>query len=203
MERKRNLGLASGSLWLTVISAVFAGGSLLAVRTPVAAVLLAAMCAAAASMVVFGILTIHAVWQLPDAQPSSPAGARRMARRFGTIVAVEALALTLVTVACVLNRRWGLIAPLDLIIVGLHFLPLARLFNVPRYNVTGAFFCGISIATMLLIPQPLRIGHALSWLVIPSVGCALVAWITAAAGLEEVKQCVGAIHAQSVFAAPQ
>jgi len=153
----------------------------------------------AAGLIVFGIVTIRAVLQLPDERPSRKSEGRRIARQFGVIVAVEGLALTLVTVVCVVYRRWGLIAPLDLMIVGLHFLPLVRLFNVARYYLTAALFCGIPIATMLLIPESGRIGQALSWLVLPSVGCALVAWVTGVAGLREVRRLIGAFSTHLVF----
>ena len=90
------------------------------------------------------------------------------------------------TLGCVFTHRWALIAPLDLMIVGLHFLPLARLFHVPRYSILGVLFCGISIVTMLVIPDGARIGQTFSWFVIPSVGRALIASVTAGAGLREV-----------------
>ena len=98
--------------------------------------------------------------------------------------------MTAVTLGCVLTQRWALIAPFDLTIVGLPFLPLARLFEVPRYNITGGMFRGIAIITMAAIPIDGHIGGALSWLVVPSVGCAAVAWITATAGLREVGRFV-------------
>jgi hypothetical protein len=157
------------------------------VRSPEANTLLVAISVIAAVLIVMGIAMLRAVFQVRD-DPTQrrPSEGSRLGRQFGAIAAVESLALTGVTVACVLTRRWALIAPLDLIIVGLHFLPLARLFEVPRYNITGALFCGIPIVTMLLIPASGRLGEAFIWLVIPSVGCAAVASITAWAGLREV-----------------
>ena len=201
--RRRNLGLAGGSLWLIVSGAGFAGASLLVVQTALATTLLTTMGVLAAGLIVFGIATIHAAFQLPDEVASRKSEGRRIARQFGVIVGIEGLTLTLVTVVCVVQRRWGLIAPLDLMIVGLHFLPLARLFTVARYYLTAALFCAIPIATMLLIPESGRIGHALSWLVLPSVGCAFVAWVTGVAGLLEVRQLVGAFHTPLAFVVPR
>ena len=186
MGRKRNLGLAAGCLWLVVVSTVFADISLLVVRSRVANVLFAALSLVAAVLIVMSIAMLRAVFQVRDTTQPRPSEGRRLGRNFGAIVGVEGLVLTAVTLACVYSRRWALIAPLDLMIVGLHFLPLAKLFDVPRYNITGALFCGIPVVTMLLIPADQFIGNALSWLVIPSVGCAVVASITAWAGLREV-----------------
>ncbi len=190
MRRRRNLGLAGGSLWLIVISALFAAGSLLVVRSPAATALSVTIAAVALVLVFISIVMLRAVFRVRDEIQPRPSEGRRIWRRFGALVAAEGVALTAATLTCVVTRRWALIAPLDLTIVGLHFLPLARLFDVPRYNITGAMFCGISIVTTLAIPIDGHIGSALSWLVVPSVGCAAVAWITAGAGLREVGRFV-------------
>jgi len=157
------------------------------VRSSAATALLVAISVVSAVLIVICLAMLRAVFQLRnDPAPARPSEGRRIGRQFGAIVAVEGLAVTGVTLACVLTHRWALIVPLDLIIVGLHFLPLARLFAVPRYNVTGALFCAIPILTMLLIPASARLGDAFSWIVVPSVACAAVASITASAGLREV-----------------
>ncbi len=192
MGRKRNLGLAAGCLWLVVVSTSFAAVSLLVVRSPAATALLAAIFLLAVVLVVMSIATLREVFHVQDTTEPRPSEGRRLGRRFGAIVGVEGLVLTVVTLACVFTHRWALIAPLDLMIVGLHFLPLAKLFNVPRYNITGALFCGIPILTMLLLPADRLVGDALSWFVIPSVGCATVAFITAWAGLREVGRFIHA-----------
>jgi len=197
MGRRRNLGLAGGSLWLVASSTAFAAVSLLVVRSPVATALLVTISVVAVALIVMSIAMLRAVFQVRDATQPRPLEGRRLWRRFGAIVAAEGLALTGVTLACVITHRWALIAPLDLMIVGLHFLPLARLFDVPRYNMTGALFCGIPIVTMLLIPADGRVGNALAWLVITSVGCASVALITAWAGLREVGRFIRASRANA------
>jgi len=154
---------------------------------------------ALAALVLFGIgiAALRAVLGVKDLTPPRPGEAGRLGRRFRAIAGAEGLVITGVTLACVFTHRWALIAPLDLVIVGIHLLPLARLFNVPRYNITGVLFCVIPILTMVSIPSDALIGHALSWLVVPSVGCALVAFITAWAGLREVGQFVRAFPAEA------
>ncbi len=136
-------------------------------------------------MMVLGALLLRTVTHLPGDTPDQEQG-RSLRRQFGIIVTLEGLALTGVTLVCVFLHRWALIAPLDLIIVGLHFLPLARLFKVPRYYALGSLFVGIPVLTMVLIPAGEHLGQAFSWLVIPSVGCAFVALAIAGFGLREV-----------------
>jgi hypothetical protein len=106
------------------------------------------------------------------------------------IVAAEGVAIFVVSETCAETHHWRFIVPLAIIIVGLHFLPLARLFAVPRYNVTGALFCAIPIVTMLSVPASAHVGHALSWFTIPAVGCGLVSLATAWVGLNEIRRFV-------------
>jgi hypothetical protein len=194
-ERRRNLGLAGGSLWLIMVGVAYAAWSLLTVRSAPATWLLAALCIFATGMYRFGIVTIRGARQLPFHDFAQPSEARRIWLQFALIVAVEAAAIIAVVNACVKTHHGRFIVPLILVIVGLHFLPLARLFKVPRYYVTGGLFCAISIVTMVSVPASARIGHALSWIVIPTVGCALVSLGTAWAGLNEVRRFVAASRA--------
>jgi len=169
MGRKRNLGLAVGCLWLVVVSTSFAAVSLLVVRSAAATVLLVAIFLLAVVLVVMSIATLRAVFHVQDTTEPRPSEGRRLGRRFGAIAGVEGLVLTIVTLACVFTRRWALIAPLDLMIVGLHFLPLAKLFNVPRYNITG--LCSVesrSRQCCCFLPNGL--------LVTPSAGSLSRAW---------------------------
>ena len=131
MGRRRYIGLAVGSLWLVVSSAGFASVALLVVRSPAATALSVAIVVSAAVLIGIAIGVLRAVLQVQDAVQPRLSEGRRMWRRFTAVVAAEGLALTGVTLACAVTQRWALIAPLDLIVVGLHFLPLARAFRCP------------------------------------------------------------------------
>ena len=195
-ELRRNLGLAGGCLWLIIVGTVYAAWALLTVRSALATSLLAAMSLFAVGLFLFGIAMIRGVRQLPFLPTGRPSEARRIGRQFAMIVAAEGVAIAVCVRACVKTHHWRFIVPLILIIVGLHFLPLAKLFKVPRYYVTGALFCVIPVATMLSIPESAQIGHALSWIAIPAVGCGLVSLATAWAGLNEVRRFVSASRIQ-------
>jgi len=195
-ERRRNLGLAGGCLWLIFVGTVYAAWSLLTVRSALATSLLAGISIFAVALILFGVAMIRGVLQLPFLSAANGAGGQKIMRQFGIIFAAECLAIAAMSIACTDSHHWIFIVPLALVIVGLHFLPLAKLFEVPRYYVTGILFCAIPVATMLLNPSSAHVGHALSWIVIPSVGCALVALATAWAGLNEVRRFVGASRAR-------
>jgi uncharacterized membrane protein YvlD (DUF360 family) len=185
-------------MWLIVVGTVYAAWSLLEVRSSVATSLLAAISIVGAGLMLFGIAMTRAVARLPflPANSDSYAQGRRLMRRFGMIFAAEAVAIAVVSVVCMHTHHWRFIVPLVLIIVGLHFLPLAKLFAVPRYYVTGGLFCVISIATMLAVPAHAHIGQSLSWITIPSVGCGVVSLVAAWAGLDEVQRFLESFREQ-------
>jgi hypothetical protein len=138
---------------------------------------------------VFIVETMRSVLRTPPhAVPIEPEGTRIMMRRFGWVVTAEVAAFFVVARVCLAKHHWAWIVPLDLMVVGLHFLPLASLFRVPRYYAVGALFCVIPALTMVLIPATAHVGHALSWVVLPSLGCAMVALATAGLGLAEVRR---------------
>jgi hypothetical protein len=196
-ERRRNLGATGGCMWLIVVGTVYTAWSLLEVGSSVATSLLAGISIVAAVSMFFGIAMTRRVARLSflPATSDSYAQGRRLMRRFGMIFAAEVVAIAVVSVVCMRTHHWRFIVPLAIVIVGLHFLPLAKLFRVPRYYVTGALFCAIPIVTMLSIPASAHIGQSISWITIPSVGCGLVSLATAWVGLNEVRRFVAASRA--------
>ncbi len=114
-----------------------------------------------------------------------------MMRRFIRVVIVEVIAIMAGNAACAVTQRLEFIVPLDLLIAGIHFLPLAWIFRVPRYYALGGLFCVVSGLTPLLIPAGTHVGYTGAWYVVPSFGCAVVASVTAAFDLREAWRSVG------------
>ncbi|MFE6610293.1 hypothetical protein [Amycolatopsis sp. NPDC057786] len=66
-----------------------------------------------------------------------------------------------------------------LFVVGLHFLPFAKLFRSRRFLVLSALLCGVAaLAAVLAIA-----GWAAAWQLVPGFGGAAVLWATVVAGL--------------------
>jgi len=193
-SRKRNIGLAAGALWLIAISFVFVAWSLLAIGTLTSIYVLVVTFVLLCILVVTGVLVIRATLDLPKniAQPTPEE--KLIGRRFALVVSVEVIAFAVVNLFIGLTRKFELIPSLNLIIVGIHFIPLAKIFRVPRYYITGLFFCVIPIITLLAIPKQLIIGQTIAWYVVPSLGCGFVASLTAVAGLHEAWQSISKIR---------
>lgn len=182
ISRRYVRGLAAGSVWLIAISAVFGAWSLVAIGTRVALGLAVAGVIVAVALALVGASVIRAAARMPDI-PLGPG--QSVGRRFAVVVGVEVLAFGIVNSWAGASGNVILIPSLDLIIVGLHFVPLAVLFRVPRYHVMALLFCAIPVATLLWFPRESQMGAAFSWYVVPSLGCGAVAMVTAAAGLRE------------------
>jgi hypothetical protein len=190
-NKKYLVGLAAGSLWLILVESAFAVWALVTVRTSVATSLAGATGALAFGLIFFGVVTIRAALSLPAVDDAAPSDVRRIRHQFWMAVGAECVGCAVVSVVSVATHHWLFIVPLNLIIVGLHFLPLARLFAVPRYYVLGAMFCLIPTATMLFIPKSGHIGSAWSWVFLSSTSCGLMALLTGWKGLDEVRRARG------------
>jgi len=66
-----------------------------------------------------------------------------------------------------------LILPAIAVIVGMHFIPLAKLFNLPLYYWTGG-----SLVLIAVVSFP--IGHQVLRQAITGLGCGLSLWLTSA-----------------------
>jgi MFS family permease len=128
-----------------------------------------------------GLLCVAALLELQAARriPTTPATASQSKsiqtrrRRFGIVLAFEWVPIFLV--AFVLGRigHPDFILPAIAVIVGLHFIPLARLFNCPLYYWTGISFVLVAIGSFAI--DPLAIRQAITCL-----GCGLALWLTTA-----------------------
>jgi hypothetical protein len=78
------------------------------------------------------------------------------------------------------------------LIVGAHFLPLAPVFNVRLYYVTGALLILASLITLLAIPKSQTVHDVAFWIVVPATCSALILWATAVAILAMGRRIVQA-----------
>jgi hypothetical protein len=128
-----------------------------------------------------GVLLLREARALPK-DPSREDGARgkSIVRGFGIIFGLE---IVLIALASVLRSIFPLswfIAPTTALIVGIHFLPLARLFQVRVGYVTGALLCLLALIALvaLLFGLPLAGSSPYHWSLFVGIGTTLVLWVT-------------------------
>jgi hypothetical protein len=195
--RRRNIGLVGAAFWFIAISAVFSIWSLIAIDTHLATWILICLFIFIIFFVTIGIKIIQLTLALPMNTISRPQEDKNIWRRFAWVFGIEILAFALVNPILGATGNFELMPSINLIIVGIHFFPLARIFRVPRYYFTGLLFCIIPIVTIILVPQQFEIGHTLAWYVVPSLGCGVVATLTTMAGLLEAWRFISKTHASS------
>ncbi len=187
-RRRRSIGLAVGSFWLVLAGAAFGAWSIFAIDTLSARWVLGGVVVLTSVLLMFGISVIRAAALLPRSTAPRTTEERSLSRRFGVVALGEVIAFATINPIAAMTGHAALIPSLNLAIIGLHFLPLAWLFDVPRYYVMGVLFCGIPMLTLWALPADAMIGSAFGWYVVPSVGCGIVAVLTGAAGLREARQ---------------
>jgi hypothetical protein len=188
IDRIRAVGLAIGSLWLILVGGTFDVALLLMVATPAARLMSAAVAVIAVGLLAWSADAVARTLRISP-QMSAVIPPRPQIRRYfiGTAVA-EVVAIGGTTYLCLATGRMAWIGPLSILIVGLHFFPLAAAFRVPRYHVLGAAFCLASLGTIVAVPPAAHIGSALAWFAVPGMASAAWAVATGVAGLLELRR---------------
>ncbi|WP_305159573.1 DUF7010 family protein [Peribacillus simplex] len=130
-------------------------------------------------MVIGGISLIHASQKMSN--QVSENGARRLKRiglLFNMVFIAEGLLIGIAIAICNLINQTDLIPGVIATIVGIHFLPLASLFQIKIYYATGVLLCLLALITLLIVPDTVMFGEhqILAPLSLLGFRCALILW---------------------------
>ncbi|MFJ7183232.1 DUF7010 family protein [Lysinibacillus xylanilyticus] len=102
---------------------------------------------------------------------------------FGIIFGLEGVLIVIAARICVSTNHLELFVPVMALIVGAHFFPLAHLFQVKIYYISGSLLCLISAITLVTLPIKITWGNHQIMLWWTSVGfsSALILWGTGVA----------------------
>lgn len=123
---------------------------------------------------------LGAGWRARRSRPPSPRdpAAAAVGVPFALVNVGQGIAIAAVALGAGAADRAELIPALVCFVVGVHFLPLAGLFDVPRYRVTGGALVALAVVTFAVVPTlSLPAG---AWQALPGFGAALVLWATSA-----------------------
>lgn len=130
------------------------------------------------------IVIMRTVRRLPvDRSPEAIAYGRERGRFygkwFGIIFGLEIvlISVTNILLYSVLNHP-EYAMPIMALIVGVHFLPLAPVFQVKLYYVTGTLVALMGVIMLIAVPVTQTIGQARAWDVILGLSCAPLLWLT-------------------------
>ncbi len=98
---------------------------------------------------------------------------------FRIIFATEGLSIWIVSGIFGAINRNDLIFPIMALIVGIHFFPLAALFQIKAYYLVGTLLCLLAIITLLVVPESVRLGDQQITFqsVVLGFGAALILWV--------------------------
>ncbi len=103
---------------------------------------------------------------------------RRIGIWFGITFATEGVLIGVASGICNALNRFDLFFPIMALIVGVHFFPLAFLFQVKTYYLVGAFLCVLALITLLVVPETVTLGGqqiTAQWVVL-GFGAAFILW---------------------------
>ena len=184
--RANIIGLASAGFLMAFFGAAWWGwgvGGIQGVFTGETAVFISMLTLATIILVGGGIMLIRAAIRLPqETSPAARAGGtaegRRYGRTFGVVFGLEIVIIALASVLLNAFHHPEFLLPFVAIVVGLHFFPLAALFTVRLYYVTGALLVLAGVTVMLAVPVHTMIGNLHTWDVLVGASCAVILWLT-------------------------
>ncbi|HEX6123686.1 MAG TPA: hypothetical protein VFY89_11025, partial [Ktedonobacterales bacterium] len=101
--------------------------------------------------------------------------------QFAVVFTVEIVAIALAVWLLIRTGHTALIAPVVAVIVGLHFLPLAALFQAPAYYITGIAMSLLAVVCIVAVVVGAHPGEtpARLWSSVVGLGSAAILWATA------------------------
>jgi len=149
-------GTASGVMFMAFFGTVWANIGIGGLRVPVAIWLLILAILIGAVLFFSGIIMIRQSRHLPNTNKLR--NAKNIDKWFNIVFAAE---FGLIGIAAIVTNVIGyfdLFFPIMAIIVGVHFFPLAHLFQVRTYYVTGILLCLLAIVTLFFVPLEISVG---------------------------------------------
>lgn len=99
---------------------------------------------------------------------------------FGILFGLEGVLIAAASIICDSTNHLDLFVPIMALIVGVHFFPLAYLFRVKLYYISGSLLCLLSIITLIALPVRVTWGNneIMVWWTFIGFSSALVLWGT-------------------------
>jgi len=169
-------GRSTGVIVGAVMGLVWAGSTFWALDLAVAVPVLVAGVAVCAALMTGARRLRSAATALP-ASVASGVDLGKVRSRFALVVAGETVAIAVAINVLVRSGHPQWVPAAICAVVGVHFAPLARLFNVRVYDATAVALCGVAAATMI---TGVAGAPVLLWRLVPGFGAALALWATSA-----------------------
>ena len=172
-------GLASSVVFLAAFGTLWAMTGIGGLRGLDVGWLSALMIVVGLALLGGGISLIYAARQIANHNANAnDSEEHRRNKWFRIIFATELLAIGIAFVVCRAVNRVDMFFPVVVLIVGIHFFPLAALFRVNDYYLAGILLCALAVITLFAIPERLALNdlQIAAWRVTLGFGAAFILW---------------------------
>lgn len=170
-------GTVSGVMFMAFFGTVWADIGIGGLQVSGAIWLLILAILIGAVLFLSGIAMIWASRNLPH---TNGRNSKNVDKWFNIVFATEFGLIVIAAIVTNVMGQFDWFFPIMAIIVGVHFFPLASLFQVRTYYVTGTLLCLLAIVTLIFVPFKINIGgHQMNaWWTLIGLGSMLILWIT-------------------------
>ncbi|MFS0728261.1 hypothetical protein [Paenibacillus sp. 1P07SE] len=179
VTREAMTGMASGVMFMALFGTMWAFTGFGGLQVLGSTALITIPLLPGTTLFMAGLFLVRTSRRLPpQADTTDAAAGKKTKRLFNLIFAVQGIAIAITVLLCVNTGRSELIPIIIALIVGLHFFPLARLFQVRLYYGTGGLLCLAAVATWLFLPAELTIGdyEIATYLTVTGFSSAIILW---------------------------
>ncbi|HEX7065111.1 MAG TPA: hypothetical protein VF199_08620 [Bacillales bacterium] len=180
ISREAARGAASGIFFMTVFGIIWAITGIIGLQGLGMIIFLIPIILIGITLFICGISLNAASRRLTHTTATKEKG--QVDKWFGIISALEFILIGAAGAISGATGHFDWFCPVTALIVGIHFFPLAYLFQVKTHYITGLLLCLLSIITMLFVPVTITLGNQeiIAWWSIVGFGSALILWVSSA-----------------------
>jgi hypothetical protein len=158
-----------------------------------------AVAAISGTLLVAGVATLRQARRLPRATGNGAAAPRGIRRKFVLVLVGEIVALNIAAYFLIGHHMAQYLAPAVAVVVGLHFLPLAKLFRAPHFfaTVTVMTLAGMLAAVAMAGGSPATTANGIA-----ELACAIALWATGFISWSRIRRDIAGRHAIAVATDP-
>jgi hypothetical protein len=187
-------GYAYGALILTFFGSLWALMTMFGVTSRQRMLLIVVVVLVTVPLAYFSIAAVREARQLPSVlSAEGEARGAKMRIWFGVVAAIEFVSIAIASILLSRAKHDELIPLVTALIVGIHFFPLAAIFQVPVYYLTGAAISLLAALALIAMYFGRTLGAPFAWAVVLGVSNAAILWLTAFNVLSTARQFLAQI----------
>jgi hypothetical protein len=155
--------------------------------------------ATSGTLLVAGVAMIRNGRRLSQATGVDDTAPRGMRRKFMLVLVGETVAFNIAAYLLIGHHMMQYLAPAVAIVVGLHFVPLAKIFRSPHFFATAAVMtlAGIMATAAMATGNPAMAANGLA-----DLACAIALWVTGFVSWLRVRRAIAGTQAITAAADP-